>query len=125
MARRDPFERAAKRIVKRLGRPVKLVTQNGVTVPLVGVFNRPEKDVVTKGKRGQLTLKAGVPTLTVVSEDCPALHQDIRVFIDNSEFYPVPSQSFDDGAGCMVIVLADAVPDSNFEDEQADGGKWR
>lgn len=122
---RDPFKRAASRIIKRLGRPVKMVTPNGVPVELVGVFDHPEKEVITKGKRGQLTLKADVPTLTVLADECPTLNKDIRVFIDGREYYPVPTQSYDDGAGGMVIVLADAIPDANFEDDQEDGGKWR
>ncbi|MCG9780431.1 head-tail joining protein [Photobacterium damselae] len=122
---RDPFKRATRRIIDRLGRPVKMVTPNGVPVTLMGIFDHPEKEVVTKGKRGQLTIKADVPTLTVLADECPTLHKDIRVFIDDQEYYPVPAQSYDDKAGGMVIVLADAIPDVSFEDDQEDGGKWR
>lgn len=123
--KRDPFKRATRRIIDRLGRPVKMVTPNGVPVTLMGIFDHPEKEVITKGKRGQLTIKADVPTLTVMADECPTLHKDIRVFIDDQEYYPVPTQSYDDKAGAMVIVLADAIPDVSFEDDQEDGGKWR
>lgn len=125
MRERDPFKRASRRIVRRLGRLVKMVTANGVTVDFRGVFTHPEKEVITKGKRGELTLKADVPTLTVLDDDCPSLSKDIRILIDDREYFPVPSQSHSDGDGCTVIVLADAVPDQSYEDEQEDGGKWR
>lgn len=122
---RDPFQKASRRIVRRLGKPVTMVTVNGVRLEMKGVFDHPEHEVITKGKRGGLTLKADVPTLTVLGSECPELNKELRIFVDEREYYPVPSKSFDDGAGCMVIVLADPVPDQNYEDEQTDGGKWR
>lgn len=125
MSRIDPFEAATRRIIRRLGQPHKMVTANGVPLTVQGIFEHPEQNVITKGKRGQLALKADVPTLLINSADCPPLNKNIRIFANNKEYYPVPSQSYDDGAGGMVLVLADAIPDASFEDEQTDGGQWR
>ncbi len=122
---RDPFQRASRRIIRRLGGLVVMTTDNGVSFEIKGVFDHPEKEVITKGRRGGLTLKVDVPTLTVLSSECPELNKELRIFIDEREYYPVPSKSFNDGAGCMVIALADPVPDRNYEEERDDGGKWR
>lgn len=122
---RDPFVNAARRIIRRVGRPVVMVTGHNVRLEIKGVFDDAQQEVITKGKRGGLTIKAAVPTLTVLSSDCPTLDKALRILVNGQEYYPVPHQSFDDGAGCMVIVLAEAVPEQSNEEEQHDGGKWR
>lgn len=122
---RDPFVNAARRIIRRVGRPIVMVTGHNDRLEIKGVFDKPEQEVIAKGARGGLTLKAAVPTLTVLRGDCPVLDKALQIFIDDREYYPVPHQSFDDGAGCMVIVLADPVPTQSDDGEQSDGGKWR
>lgn len=122
---RDPFAKASRRIIRRLGRPITMVTGHNVRLELKGVFEKPEQDVISKGRRGGLNIKADVPTLTVLGSECPTLDKALRILVDGREYYPVPSQSFDDGAGCIVIVLAEAIPEQSNEEAQHDGGKWR
>lgn len=122
---RDPFKKASRRIIRRLGRPVSMLKQDGVRLEMLGIFESPEKGVIIKGKGGGLTVKSDVPTLTVLSEKCPPLIKELQIFIDDEEYYPIPSQSFDDKAGCIVIVLALNIPEKIPGEESDDGGRWR
>ena len=120
----NPFLRASQRVIRRLGQPVEMVLENNERLEVLGVFEHPDQEVLSKGKRGRLTLKLDVPTLTVLDSECPTLNKNLRIFIGLQEYYPVPTKSKSDGDGCTTIVLADAVEQTEI-DPNEDGGKWQ
>lgn len=122
-----PFQQCSRRIIQRLGQPVTMICDDQGKEKhhqIKGVFVHPEQTVMSKGKQGQLLIKAEVPRLTVMSDVCPQLSAHLRIIVNGQEYYPIPNQSFNDGVGCMVIALAAAVPKKEMEEEN-DGSKWR
>ncbi|WP_047533221.1 head-tail joining protein [Shewanella sp. ZOR0012] len=125
---RDPFKRASRRIVRRLGKPVVITTANGVRIDNIkGVYSAPEEDALVKGRKGGLALKTRSATLTVCDDDidCRQLSTDWRIIVPhvNREFFP--AEHLNDGDGCTVIYLADALTPSPDMDEQGNESKWR
>ena len=118
----DPFMRASRQIIRRLGKPVVIITANGVRVDLKGVYSGPEDDNLVKGRKGGLTLKTRSATLRVYAGDAPGLSTDCRVIVPhiNRDFFPADWP--DDGDGCILIHLADALTDPIEGSD--DGVKW-
>lgn len=124
----DPFKRASRRIVRRLGKPVLVTTAEGVLLPsLKGVYSSPEEDSIVKGRKGGLALKTRSATLTVCDDDidCHDLSTKWRIVVPHvgREFFP--AEHLNDGDGCIVIYLSDAQTPSSDIDENGNESKWR
>ena len=79
---RDPFANANLRIIRRLGIPTVMVTEQGVTLPEIkGVFIHPEGEGLIKGRGGGLEFKSSRPTLRVMSDDVVGLSQEWRIIV--------------------------------------------
>ncbi|MCF1457751.1 MAG: hypothetical protein LPH21_09365, partial [Shewanella sp.] len=113
-----------RRIIRRMGKPVVMVTGNGVRLepePL-GVFSNPEGDRLHKGRAGELVFKARQPTLLVLTDDVRGLDKDWRIVINGTEYFAADHN--DDGNGGTAITLAPAA--TVGAGEQDDGkGNWR
>ncbi|EMJ7098669.1 hypothetical protein ACGRSR_18155 [Vibrio owensii] len=125
---RDPFQRASRRIVRRLGQPITMVTANGVRLdpaPL-GVFSNPEGDRLLKGRDGGLVFKQRQATLTVITDEVPGLCKEWRIIIGGVEYYAADHE--DDSHGCTKIFLSKGVPCPDSVPgigDQKDGSTWR
>lgn len=121
---RDPFKKASRRIIRRLGVPVVMVTKNGVRLDDVkGVFSNPEDDALVKGKNGGLEFKHRQKTLRVMTDDCVGLSKDWRIIIAGKEYFP--ADHHEDGHGCTLIYLANEIDDPTESEIVNGGGKWR
>lgn len=123
----DPFQRASRRIVRRLGKPVTMVTANGVRLDPSpkGVFTNPEGERLLKGRNGGLVFQQRQPTLLVLTEQVPGLSKAWRILIGGVEYYPAEHE--DDGDGCTKIFLSkggQAPPPSPIGDSN-NGTSWR
>lgn len=116
----DAFERMGRRIVRRLGSPVSMLTDDGVRIDgKLGVFDSPEKEGVVKGSGGRLEFKAQAVTLLMLSGDVQGISTKWRIFVKGVEYYPIKWP--DDGDGCVLITLG--TPSSSEGGE--DGNEWR
>lgn len=114
------FSRANRRIIRRLGVPVRFVTSEGVAFDdRSGVFSNPEREALVKGSGGQLEFKAQKTTLLMMADDVTGINKQWRFFVGASEYYPV--KWFDDGTGALLITLGVT---SKAEVNQ-DGNGWR
>ena len=106
---RDPFMRASRRIIRRLGKPVVIITENDVRVDLKGIYDAPEDDTLVKGRKGGLVLKTRPATLIIYADEAPELTKECRIIIPhvNREYFPADSKN--DGDGGIVIELAEAL----------------
>ncbi len=121
---RDPFKNASRRIVRRLGQPVAMITGNGVRLdpdPL-GVFSNPEGDLLLKGKNGGLVLKQRQATLVVLTDKVQGLSKDWRIIIGGVEYYAADHE--DDSHGCTTIFLSKE-PSSAPLDDSGNPTSWR
>lgn len=125
---RDPFQRASRRIVRRLGLPVTVVTSEGVRLepsPL-GVFSNPEGDRLLKGRDGGLVFKQRQATLTMNTSDVVGLCKDWRLIINGVEYYAADHE--DDSHGCTKIYLSKHItckPRDSSNGSEGNGSKWR
>lgn len=125
---RDPFQNASRRIVKRLGQPITMITDAGVTIDPkpIGIFSNPEGDKLMKGRQGGLVFKQRQATLTVITDEVPGLNKHWKIIIGNIEFYAAEHE--DDSHGCTVISLSKGVQvptsPSNVGGDK-DGSTWR
>lgn len=121
----DPFTRASRRIVRRLGKhtPVEAKDQAGQVVPdFTGIYENPEEESLVRGKGGGLKLKRRGHTLRVLSEDVTTLSKAWSFTILGTVYYPANWD--DDGDGCTLIYLS-VTPTAQAKDESEDGATWR
>jgi hypothetical protein len=122
---RDPFKRASRRIVRRLGKFTPIVTTNeaGEVIPdFTGIYDNPEEESLVRGKSGGLTLKRRGRTLRVLTEDVPTLSKAWTFTILGGVYYPAHWD--DDGDGCTLIYLS-VKPAPTAEEDNEDGTAWR
>lgn len=122
--RRDPFQRMSRRVARRLGQSITIVTDNGVLLDPapIGVFSNPEGDRLLKGRDGGLVFKQRQPTLTLITDEVVGLCKDWRIIIGGVEYYAADHE--DDSHGCTKVFLAKGVPDPTAT-ELNDGTTWR
>lgn len=119
----DPFERASRRIIRRLGVPVGVVTASGVRLDAIkGVFSNPESDALVKGRGGGLEFKHRRPTLRVMSVDVEGVSKHWRFFVGGHEYFAADDHA--DGHGCTLLYLAKALEEPDGS-EVSGGTKWR
>lgn len=119
----DPFLRANRRLIRRLGNPINATDDTGNAVPdLYGIYENPEKESLVKAKNGGLTLKRRGHTLQVLTEDVPTLSKQWVFNVSARVFYPAHWD--DDGTGWTLIYLS-VTPNPTPKDEQANGNTWR
>jgi hypothetical protein len=121
---RDPFERASRRIIRRLGQPVQMVTSNGVRLDPAprGVFSNAEQEVLSKSKSGGLTFTQRLPSLAMLTSDVQGLDKEWRIILNGVEYFAADWK--DDGAGVTNIDLA-LKPQPAPSGDQDDGNTWR
>lgn len=116
----SPFEKANRRIIRRLGSPIRMVTASGVTIDdKLGVFKTPENEGLVKGSGGRLEFKAQKTTLLMMAADVAGISKEWRFFVGSSEYYA--AKWFEDGTGTILITLG--TPSDQEGDEN--GGGWR
>lgn len=121
---RDPFANANRRIIRRLGIPTVMVTEQGVTLPKIkGVFINPEGDRLVKGRGGGLEFKSSRPTLRVMSEDVVGLSQEWRIIVNGKTYFPADHD--DDGCGTTLIYLSVEIADLTESEVMSGGTTWR
>ncbi len=125
MARRCPFARATRRIVRRVGQSVVIVTDNEVRLDIQAVFSNPQGDMLLKGRQGGLVLKQRQATLLVNTEDVQGINKTWRILVNGVEYFAADSDP--DGNGGTVIQLA-KTPESNADplsDNPTSSDKWQ
>jgi hypothetical protein len=121
---RDPFANANRRIIRRLGIPTVMVTEQGVTLPEIkGVFIHPEGEGLIKGRGGGLEFKSSRPTLRVMSEDVVGLSQEWRIIVKGKEYFP--AEYHEDGSGTTLIYLSVEIADLTESEVMSSGATWR
>lgn len=116
----SPFEKANRRIIRRLGSPIRMVTPEGVVVDdKLGIYKHPEKEGLVKGSGGQLEFKAQNRTLFMMADDVAGISKAWSISIGSADFYPI--KWFEDGTGAIMITLGV----SNDNEGSEDGNGWR
>uniref|UniRef100_A0AB39C9Z6 Head-tail adaptor protein n=1 Tax=Aliivibrio phage vB_Alvi_H905 TaxID=3234039 RepID=A0AB39C9Z6_9VIRU len=130
MRERDPFKRASRRIVRRLGRhhEIKVRPPEGEWLPVNAVFSNPLLDVELSGggKSGQdlLMQQPHIIVETRYVEGCKQSPNDWSVSVDGREYYVTVSYPKDDGVS--YVFLSDQ-PDNEKQSPEGEGrGRtWR
>ena len=124
MRERDPFKRASRRIIRRLGRSheVKIRPPEGEWKPVDAVFSNPLLDVEIKGggKSGQ-DLLMQLPHIVVETlhvEGCAESPTDWSVLVDGREYFVTVSYPKDDAVS--YCFLSDQ-PDHAKQSPEGDG----
>jgi hypothetical protein len=115
----SPFERMSRRTIRRLGSPVSMIDDSGLSIPeKLGVYESPEKEGIVSGGGGRLEFKSQNVTLLMLSDDVQGINKDWKISVCGREYYPVKWP--DDGAGCVLITLG--TPSLS---EGGENGNWR
>ena len=107
--KRDPFARAAKRLVKRLGcgHTIKILAPESEWQVIEGVFFDPLLDVEISagGKSGQdvQLRQTHIVTETVNCEGCEDSSQDWSVMINQRQYYVTKAYSKEDGLSYLFL----------------------
>lgn len=131
MRKRDPFQRASRRIVRRLGRyhEIQIKPPLGEWVKVDAVPNQPLLDVEltggTKSGKGQ-TVQLSQRHVVVESRHCLGIEHDCEswsVKIDDIEYYVTKAYPKDDGV--TYLFLNDQVEGSELSPEgEGRGRTW-
>lgn len=129
MARRDPFARASRRLVRRLGRvhDIAIKPPEGAWQPVDAVFNEPVLDVEAKagGKSGQ-SLLLRQPYLVMASDQCPGIEQAPTawsVTVDGREMYVVRAYPKPDRVTYVYLADEPSTAETSPEGE-GNGRTW-
>ena len=121
----DPFKRASRRIIRRLGKftPIEASNEVGEIIPdFTGIYENPEEESIVRGQGGGLTLKRRGHTLRVLTEDVETLSKQWTFTILGTVYYPADWDA--DGDGCTLIYLS-VKPTPTAEDDSENGATWR
>lgn len=120
------FNEINRRCLTLAGDDAVLITENGVRLEVRGVFDNAVYDLEDKPKsNGGNTgtkFQKPIPCLTVESEQVKGVSNKWRVLVGSKEYFV--AKPYDDGLDMTTLWLADAIA-SDYQDEGADGGKWR
>ncbi|EGR2744159.1 hypothetical protein MYC06_004688 [Vibrio parahaemolyticus] len=120
------FDEINRRCVGLAGDDATLITENGVRLDVSGVFDNAVYDLEDKPKsNGGNTgtkFQKPIPCFTVETRLVEGVNKQWRVLVSGREYFV--AKPYDDGLGMTTLWLADAI-ESDYQDEGADGGKWR
>lgn len=119
----DPFLRASRRTIRRLGKPIPTTDEHGQVKPnLWGIYDNPEGESLVRGRGGGLTLTRREHSLQVLTEEVPTLSKAWTFTLDGAVYFP--AKWHPDGDGMTRIYLS-VKPADTAKDDSEHGTNWR